>query len=327
MPDKSLAVTTWAQTWRNAEETILREQRHLDSGVQPRSAGDELEHRDESGEELEETGVSVETNGEPWIGAEFDQDLFQCAGVERLRQTRRQKRLECREHAAASGPDNLEGQLNRLTASELKVLQRNDETLEAMRRAADGEQSTAGGGFFKKAGVIYQRWTPLGRDPDTTTVEQLVLPSPCRRTVLEVAYQIPLAGHLGKTKTADRVRQRFYWLSLFKDVEEFCRFFGECQKCSTRRGPRAPMVPLPVMEEPFQRIAMDVVGPLPRSRSGNRYILVVCDYATRYPEAFALKSVDVENVAEALMTMFSRVGVPKEILTDQGTNFTSKLLA
>ena len=53
----------------------------------------------------------------------------------------------------------------------------------------------------------------------------------------------------------------------------------------------------------------------------------MCDYATRYPEAFALKSVDAEHVAEALMTMFSRVGVPKEILTDQGTNFTSKLLA
>lgn len=97
--------------------------------------------------------------------------------------------------------------------------------------------------------------------------------------------------------------------------------------CLTRQGPRAPMIPLPVMEEPFQHIAMEVVGPLPRSRSGNRYIIVVCDYATRYPEAFALKSVDTENVAEALMTMFSRVGVPKEILTDQGTNFTSKLLA
>ena len=53
----------------------------------------------------------------------------------------------------------------------------------------------------------------------------------------------------------------------------------------------------------------------------------LCDYAARYPEAFSLKSVDAENVAEALLTMFSRVGVPKEILTDQGTNFTSKLLA
>ena len=72
---------------------------------------------------------------------------------------------------------------------------------------------------------------------------------------------------------------------------------------------------------------MNIVRPLPCSRSGNRYILVVCNYATCYPEGFALKSVDAENVAEALMVMFSRVGVPKEILTDQGMNFTSKLLA
>ena len=148
----------------------------------------------------------------------------------------------------------MEVQLNRLTARELKVLQQNDETLEAVQRAADGEQSTAGGGYFKKDGVIYRRWTPPGRDTDAMMVE-----------------------HLGKTKTADWVRQRFYWWSLFKDVEEFCHSCGECQKCLTRRGPRAPMVPLPVMEERFQHIAMDVVGPLPRSHSGNRYILVVCD--------------------------------------------------
>ena len=87
------------------------------------------------------------------------------------------------------------------------------------------------------------------------------------------------------------------------------------------------MVPLPIVDEPFYRIAMDIVGPLPRSRSGNQFILVVCDYATRYPEAFALKSIDAEHVAEALVTLFARVGVPKEILTDQWTNFTSKLLA
>ena len=87
------------------------------------------------------------------------------------------------------------------------------------------------------------------------------------------------------------------------------------------------MIPLPVIGEPFERIAMDVVGPLPRSRSGHRYILVICDYATRYPEAVAMKTVDAEAVAEELLKFFSRVGIPKEILTDQGTNFTSQLLA
>eukprot|EP00731_Ephydatia_muelleri_P004053 Em0002g229a len=79
--------------------------------------------------------------------------------------------------------------------------------------------------------------------------------------------------------------------------------------------------------EPFSRIAMDIVGPLPRSRAGNKYILVICDYATRYPEAVPLKSIDAESVAEELIKVFARMGVPREILTDQGANFTSQLLA
>lgn len=71
---------------------------------------------------------------------------------------------------------------------------------------------------------------------------------------------------------------------------------------------------------------MDIVGPLPRSSSGKRYILVICDYATRYPEAVALRTIDANAVAEELLSFFARVGVPEEILTDQGTNFTSQLL-
>ena len=71
---------------------------------------------------------------------------------------------------------------------------------------------------------------------------------------------------------------------------------------------------------------MDIVGPLPRSSSGKKYILVICDYATRYPEAVALRTIDANAVAEELLAFFARVGVPEEILTDQGTNFTSQLL-
>ena len=63
-----------------------------------------------------------------------------------------------------------------------------------------------------------------------------------------------------------------------------------------------------------------------RSHAGNRFILVICDYATRYPEAVPLRSVDAEHVAEELVKLFTRVGVPAEILTDQGSNFMSQLL-
>lgn len=72
---------------------------------------------------------------------------------------------------------------------------------------------------------------------------------------------------------------------------------------------------------------MDIVGPLPRSRSGHKYILVLCDYATRYPEAVPMKSVVAEHVAEELVQVFARIGIPQEILTDQGTNFMAALMA
>ena len=66
---------------------------------------------------------------------------------------------------------------------------------------------------------------------------------------------------------------------------------------------------------------MEIVGPLPRTNSGRRYILVVCDYTLRVS-----LSIDIECVAEEQVHLFSRAGVPREILTDQSSNFTSQLL-
>ena len=68
------------------------------------------------------------------------------------------------------------------------------------------------------------------------------------------------------------------------------------------------LMPLPIIEEPFGRIAMDIAGALLRSWSGHKYILVVCDYVTRYTEAMALKSIDAEHVAEELIPLYARVG-------------------
>ena len=101
---------------------------------------------------------------------------------------------------------------------------------------------------------------------------------------------------------------------MFEDVKQLCQTCSECQKTAVGKKQRAPMVPLPIIREPFERIAMDIVGPLPRSRAGNRYILVICDYSTRYPEAIPLRAIDAEHVAKELMVFFTRVGIPREIL-------------
>ena len=65
------------------------------------------------------------------------------------------------------------------------------------------------------------------------------------------------------------------------------------------------------------------MGPLPRSRSGNWYVLVLCNYTTQYPEAVPLQNIDAEMIAEELVKVFTRVGIPREMLTDQGANFQS----
>ena len=248
-------------------------------------------------------------------------------GVSRSRQrlSKRQKwENNCKR---APGASEDPGHLLEVSREDLVELQRSDEYLDQVWRQVQEspEGKISRGGFFLKDGVLYRRWVPVGGE-DWREVEQLVLPQQCHRAVLELAHSIPLAGHLGKKKTARRVLQRFYWTTLFKDMDEYCRGCAECQKTAPGRQAVAPLVPLPIVASPFERIAMDIVGPLPRSHSGNRFVLVVCDYATRWSEAVPLKSIDAGHVAEELMVLFSRVGVPKEILTDQSSNFTSQLL-
>lgn len=76
----------------------------------------------------------------------------------------------------------------------------------------------------------------------------------------------------------------------------------------------------------FEQIGIDMVGPLKKSATGHKYILVILDYTTRQPEAFPLQSATAAAVASKLIKIFARMGIPKEILMDQGTNFTSQLM-
>jgi len=84
---------------------------------------------------------------------------------------------------------------------------------------------------------------------------------------------------------------------------------------------------MPIIETSFDQVAVDLVGPIhPAIEKGNRYILTMMDYATRYPEAVPLKDIQTETVAEAMLNIFTRVGVPKEILSDQNSQFLSAVM-
>ena len=227
--------------------------------------------------------MEVETE-EPW--SRLADDLFQ-RPVMKVTMTRKQKREQQKSYGLERAKDQPRSKQQPSTkgldisAEELCQMQGSDTTL-------DGAAERMG--FFKRSGILYRRWVPRGQTEEAG-VDQIVLPRECRRTALQLAHTIPLGAHLGE-KRAEQIMKRFYWPTLYRDVADFCRSCAECQKAGYRRVTRVPMVPLPVIGEPFHRITMDIVGPLPRSRAGHRYVLTICDYATRCPEAVTTKTID-----------------------------------
>uniref|UniRef100_K7EXE6 Gypsy retrotransposon integrase-like protein 1 n=1 Tax=Pelodiscus sinensis TaxID=13735 RepID=K7EXE6_PELSI len=213
------------------------------------------------------------------------------------------------------------------TQQEFQEAQQSDESLERAREEAQNQTpaTVERGRFLIQEGLLYREPPPGKKGSQAATRRQLVVPEAYREELLRVAHDGPFAGHLGVGKTCDRLEQNFYWPRMFGSVREYCRSCELCQKRKGSRGPRkAPLQPLPIIGEAFARVSMDIVGPLPRpSRNGKKYILVVVDFATRYPEAVALSNVEAETVATALFTVFSRVGFPREVLSDRGSNFMS----
>ncbi len=158
---------------------------------------------------------------------------------------------------------------------------------------------------------------------DTT---QLLVPKSRREMLFQAAHCNPMAGHLGQAATLNRLMARFFWPGIHENVRRWCAACRECQLVNPPASPKAPLRPLPLMQVPFERIGMDLIGPLERSARGHRFALVLVVYATRYPEAVALRNISAKSVAEALFSMISREGIPKEILTDQGTAFMSRTI-
>lgn len=172
-------------------------------------------------------------------------------------------------------------------------------------------------------GVLHKKWT----SPNLKKFFfQIIVPPEKVHEILEEAHSSPTGGHFGINKTLEKVRKRFYWATCKRDIEKWC---ATCKICVARKGPIGKgKSPLQVYNvgAPFERLQVDILGPLPTSSSGNKYLLVVVDCFTKWPEAMPLKDKKANTVARSLVDqVFSRHGVPLELHTDQGRNFESKL--
>ena len=130
----------------------------------------------------------------------------------------------------------------------------------------------------------------------------------------------PISGHdLGHEKTHDEILIHYYWSGMCKDIQHWVRFCVDCQMRKTPRNrKRAPLLPIPV-EGAFDRVAVNCLEPFPESYSGTRYVVVFFDYLTRWPEAFAVSTIDAVVIAKLLVNeIFCRHGSPKTLLSYRG---------
>ena len=225
----------------------------------------------------------------------------------------------------------VENTFPQLTPSQLSHLQQEDKSLSSMLKLARKNTVTSSKHatmtYFMKDGLAFRR-TDFKKD-GTRSTTCLFTPTPLRPLILSFAHDSIMSGHQGARRTEQRVREDFFWPGLGRDVHSYIRTCTQCQQHIDRgRVSRVPLEIVPTVEEPFQKVAVDIIGPIiPAAEGGYRYILTIVDFATRYPEAVALKGITAIEVADALIDVFSRTGVPREILSDQGTQFTSAMMA
>ncbi len=200
---------------------------------------------------------------------------------------------------------------------DFKCAVRSDNSINTWRSLADrGER-----GFKWRDGLLIKEMLVDWEE----RCQVIVVPKLFRDKLLVLAHD--KCGHLSSDKVNKMLEKRFLWPGMSKDVSEYCRGCGTCQLKSKFRPRKAPAVERPVLSEPFESVAVDLVGPLPKGKGGARYLLTYVCMATRWPEAIPLRSITARSVADGLLEIFSRTGIPEKILTDQGSQFMGKVMS
>jgi len=163
--------------------------------------------------------------------------------------------------------------------------------------------------------------------PGVRARRQLVIPRKLVELVLEMMHDSITGGHMGVRRTLAGARLRFFWYKQRESVELWCK---GCTRCAARksRGAKKQRAALrkTLTGEPFGRVGIDISGPYNPTAEGNKYILVISDYFTKWVEAYPMSNMEAHTVAEIVVTKWiSRMGVPMVIHSDQGRNFESKL--
>jgi len=144
-------------------------------------------------------------------------------------------------------------------------------------------------------------------------------------TLMKIMHDHPTGGHMGIESTYNKIKERYYWNQMFEDIREYIKTCNICQRFGKPER-NEPLHSIKVIQ-PYERIGIDIVGPLPETKKKNKYMVVAIEYLTKWVEVRALDKATAENVADFIYEdIICRHGAPKIILTDQGSHFKNKII-
>ncbi|GFX66251.1 transposon Tf2-9 polyprotein [Trichonephila clavipes] len=177
-------------------------------------------------------------------------------------------------------------------------------------------------GFLMNQGVLY-RYVP---DADSAEA-QLVIPTAERELIMERHHNDPMAGHYGEEGTFQKIARRYYWTGMRKYISDYIKKCPECARFKATKQKPAGLLRTPVYSQRFEVIAIDLFGPLPQTDTGKQWIFIVEDCATKWVELFALSQASARQCETTLIEeVFMRHGIPRRIISDNGTQFVSAVL-
>ena len=210
----------------------------------------------------------------------------------------------------------------------------NGQRIATLRQPPSGKQTIRGSGDGERCHGV-----AILRDTGTVSVDENtgllmyksilngrrqyvpILPSASRSAVMKALHDLPMSGHLGRKKRYHRVRSQHYRKRLGQDVKDFVRSSMECQCKKTPKPSRSGKLLLLSATRPFEVVGVDILGPLPRTVTGNRYIAVMVDRFSRWVELAPVTDITAGTVADAVVDrIVLRYGCPTTLLSDSGRN-------
>lgn len=154
-----------------------------------------------------------------------------------------------------------------------------------------------------------------------------VVPTHLRKDILLKVHDIPRAGHMGFFKTFEKIKSNYYWPGMLRDVKNHVSM---CEKCKTSKYPtkkfHAPMGAPKVATRPWEIISIDFVGDFVRSKRGNKAILVITDWFSKFVILHPVRRQDAKLVVPFVENnIFCKFGVPAKLVSDNGTQFKSRV--